>query len=227
MHPVIRITSFLILAIALSVGGGWTHVGVAAVMVVGGYGVAHRRGLPHLAIMIRRLRWLWLSLCVVYFWFTPGSPVWPALGAWSPSGAGVQEGLLRASVLLLIASGANLLLQTTARDQLLAAIGWIAAPVRFVGGAPDRLALRLTLVLETVPRIRAMGGQAATVDPDAGFRSRVGGIAKRVAARFRAVLDEAAAMPAREIAVPDTGAPVWREWLVPLAMLILFWLAGR
>ena len=73
MHPVIRIMSFLILAIALSVGGGWGHVGVAAVMVVGGYGVAHRRGLRHLATMILRLRWLWLSLCVVYFWFTPAT----------------------------------------------------------------------------------------------------------------------------------------------------------
>lgn len=226
MHPVIRIVSFLTLAIALSVGGGWGHVGAAGVLVVGGYGVAHRRGLPHLATMILRLRWLWLSLCVVYFWFTPGAPVWPALGAWSPSTAGVQQGLLRAAVLLLIASGANLLLQTTAQDQLLAAIRWIATPVRLVGGSRDRLALRLALVLETVPRMRALGGQPAAA-ADTGFRSRIGGIAGRVAARFRAVLAEAAAMPSREIPIPDTGAPAWREWLVPLAMLALFWLAGH
>ncbi len=226
MHPVIRIISFLTLAVALSVGSRWGHVAVAAVLVLAGYLLAHHRGLPQLLRMVMRLRWLWLSLCIVYFWFTPGMPVWPVLGAWSPTLSGVEEGLLRGAVLLLIAAAANLLLQTTAQDQLLAAIRWLAMPVRLGGGSPDRLALRLALVLDSVPHLRASAGKSEPV-PEAGFRARIRGIAGRVSSRFRTVLAEAASMPTREIEVPDTGPPTWLEWLLPVAMVALFWLAGR
>lgn len=224
MHPVIRVICFLVLATSLSVGGGWRHTLFAAVLVIVAYSVSRRRGLAQLSKMLRRLRWLWLSLCVVYFWFTPGPALLSALGRWSPTVPGVQEGLVRAAILAVLVAGANLLLQTTVREQLVGAIHWLCAPLQLFGLSRDRFALRLVLVLETVPEIQPL----RRVDESAGATdaNRIRRLGSAAAALFADTLARAAQAPTRQIAIPATGAPPLYQWSWPLLIGLGFWLIG-
>jgi hypothetical protein len=226
LHPVIRIVCFLVIAAALSLGARWQSIALGALLMLVAYGVSSQRGLGHLGRMVSRLRWLWLSLAVVYLWFTPGPDLVPALGAWSPTLAGLQQAGVRVGVLMILVAGANLLLQATAREQLVAAIHWLTAPLDRVGLSSDRFALRLVLVLETVPKIQPLRRLSAGEAGEQAPSGRVARIALAVSGVLRSTLAQARSAPPREIAVPDSGAPPLRQWLLPALLAFGFWLVG-
>lgn len=222
MHPVIRIVSLLVLALALSTGGR-PGLALGAVLLVAGYGLARAPGLPRLVRMLWHLRFLWLSLCVIYFWFTPGTPLVAAWQDWSPTYEGVSTGLVRVGVLALMVAAAHLLLASTSREQLLGAVHWLAAPLAVIGLSRERFALRLVLVMDTVPRVRELARQPPLVRPS----GRLARIAHAVAGLFHATLEQARRAEPAEIALPEVAPPSWHEWFVPVALAAAFWLAAH
>ncbi len=223
MHPTVRVVSFLVLAGFLSAGGS-ARLGVAALLLALAYGLS---GAPHLIGFwraLKRLRFLWLSLAVLYLWFTPGEALWTSLGIWSPTLQGVTEGAMRVGVLVLMVAAAQLLLQSTATPQLVAAVHWLSWPLQWLGLDRDRFALRLVLVLETVPRLGA-----AQVAPQPVQPAPRGRFSKHVAllgSRLRGALAAAAAAPARQIELPAAAAPAAWQWLYPIAIAAVMAAAG-
>ncbi len=222
MHPTVRVVSFLVLAGFLSAGGS-ARLGVAALLLAVAYGSS---GAPHLIGFwraLKRLRFLWLSLAVLYLWFTPGEALWTSLGAWSPTLQGVTEGAMRVGVLVLMVAAAQLLLQSTATPQLVAAVHWLSWPLQRLGLDRDRFALRLVLVLETVPRLGAAQAPQPVQPPPAGrFSSHVALLGNRL----RGALAAAAAAPARRIELPAAAAPAVWQWLYPIAIAAVMAAAG-
>lgn len=223
MHPIVRVVSFLVFAGFLSAGGA-ARLGAAALLLAVIYLLA---GAPHLGGLLRalrRLRFLWLSLAVLYLWFTPGDGLWPALGAWSPTVQGLAEGSLRVAVLVLMVAAAQLLLQSTPTPQLLAAVHWLSRPLQWLGLNRDRFALRLVLVLETVPRLAEL-----RLSPGAAEPARHGRFARHIAAlgaRMHAALAAADAAGPRQVELPaDTAPPAW-QWSYPLLLAALMVAAG-
>src|SRR3569832_92011 len=97
MHPVIRLVSFMMLSLALAVGG-WLHLLLGALVAAVLFARAGAAAWVTIMPMMRRMRWLWLSLVVIYFWFTPGVAVVPvpdAWAAWVPTAEGLALGALR------------------------------------------------------------------------------------------------------------------------------------
>lgn len=221
MHPVIRIVAFLVVAAFLA------RAELSVMMVVAtALGFALIR-LPAVSwrtplALLRRLRWLLISLLVVYGWFTPGIALWPSLGAVTPTWEGLSEGLLRGGSLLLIALAAQLLMLATPRPQLLAALYWLAWPLRVIGVSRERLAVRLALTLEAVPQLstlmtptlyQGLAGNAAT---------RFGQIAARA---FQGALDQAARQDGGAVEIVTAQRPPLYQWLYPLALgMLLTWL---
>jgi energy-coupling factor transporter transmembrane protein EcfT len=226
MHPVIRIVSLIVLAVALGRGGlGELVLGVLVLAAL--YLVLGVRDLAPLATMLRRLRWLLGSLLVIYLWFTPGERLWEVLGVWSPTREGLQLGLLRVGLLLVLVSGVNLLLQCSRREELLAGVYWLAAPLRSVGVSRERLALRMVLVLETVPQLRPLVAKESSAGTSqAGRRGGLGRLADTAAKLFGAALQQAERAPLRAVQIPDPVPPPLREWLYPLSLGLLLWGAG-
>lgn len=223
MHPIVRVVSFLVLAGFLSAGGS-TRLWVAALLLALVY---LRAGAPHLAGLQRallRLRFLWLSLAVLYLWFTPGEPLWPDLGSWSPTVEGVAEGAMRVGVLVLMVAAAQLLLQSTTTPQLVAAVHWLSRPLQWLGLDRDRFALRLVLVLETVPRLGA--AQFGAVAADDAEQGRFGRHVAALSGRLRGALAAAAAAAPRQIELPAEDAPPVWQWLYPLALAVVMGAAG-
>ncbi len=165
--------------------------------------------------MIKRLRWLFIAILLVYGWWTPGTAVWPAAGSWSPTFTGLYHGMTRVLVLLTIVTAVHLLLQSTPRKQLLPAIMQLIRPFT-TATLRERLAVRMLLVIETVPRVQNLTAEVLDRQPGAtGPLTRLSKTSRRL---YRRVLEDAAQAHTGVIEIsPPTRPPAW-QWLIPAAM---------
>lgn len=217
MHPVIRLACFLVFAAFLTREGAPGLV-FAAVLLGALFVVAGGAGLGASARMLRRLRWLFMSLLVVYLWFTPGTPIaGPADSPWVPTWQGATQGTERIAALVLIVLAVNLLIARTARPKLLAAIHWVSYPLRFFGCSRDRFALRLVLAMEAVAMLQPLlaARRALLRHSTKSIVARLGDAAAEL---FGETLRRAEEAPCTPHVVPALAAPVWWQWGYPLLL---------
>ena len=97
--------------------------------------------------LLRRTRWIMLSLLVVYAWSTPGQPHWEVLGMFSPSREGLGDGVMQLARLLSALAGLAILLDRLHRQQLISGLYTLSAPLQLIGVSRERFAVRLALTL--------------------------------------------------------------------------------
>ena len=223
MHPCIRIICYLVGAVALAAGQFCTLIAVAVLLLLYALHGGHREAFAQSGFMLYRLRWLFLSLWVLYAGFTPGQALIPAWGDWSPTLEGIEQGLFRTAVLVCLIIGVQLLITGTRRDELLNAIVWLSRPLRVVGVHSERLALRMVLVMEAVPAVQSLLTEPAHRPAEAP--TRLGRLSARAAQLFSDVLERAEHAPPQSMPlVTGLAPPVW-QWLIPLVVALgLGWL---
>jgi len=226
MHPVIKIILFLIYAAAVAFGGA-TILLAGAVLVLALYLPGPRERLLLAVRMLRRMRWFFLSIALVYILFTPGRllfSAWP----WGPTVEGLAGGGQRIASLVLIVFAVNLLLRTTLRPALISAILWCLMPLAWVGLPRERLAVRIALTLDAVDSVQVIYRHRPRDDePPADIRPtslkarlwRIGATAQRLVV---AVIEQAESAPAEAIEVPKPSNPPLGQWLYPLLLAALF-----
>lgn len=219
MHPAIRIVMLVVFAATLAQGGvPRLLVSIALLTIL--YGTVGAVDFAVLGRMLKRMRWLFVSLVVVYLWFTPGEPLIPNLGAMSPSVEGLRVGALRVGLLIVLVAAVNLLLQSTSREQLLVGLYWLARPLQCLGLSRERLAVRMVLVLETVPHL-----QFLLRDHKRGLhgKSAVRFVGETAARYFEAALEKAEQAPCGTIEIPEGRRPPAYQWLYPVLLGVLGW----
>ena len=97
--------------------------------------------------LVRRTRWIMLSLLVIYAYSTPGQPLSDTLGMFSPSREGLSDGALQLARLLAALAGLAILLDRLHRQQLIAGLYTIFASLHWLGLSRERAAVRLALTL--------------------------------------------------------------------------------
>jgi energy-coupling factor transport system permease protein len=97
--------------------------------------------------LLRRTRWIMLSLLLIYAYSTPGQPLLNALGIFSPSREGLSDGVLQLTRLLAALAGLAILLDRLHRQQLIAGLYTLLAPLQLIGVSRERVAVRLALTL--------------------------------------------------------------------------------
>ncbi len=97
--------------------------------------------------LLRRTRWIMLSLLMIYAYSTPGQPLLGALGAWSPSREGLSDGVLQLTRLLAALAALAILLDRLNRMQLIAGLYALLTPLQWLGVSRERVAVRLALTL--------------------------------------------------------------------------------
>lgn len=218
LHPVIRIVTFLVFSAYLAVAEA--HSVLLAAVLLGLLYVIHGVACLNAAWpMIRRMRWFFLSILILYFWFTPGQPALtflPLPTAWLPTSEGVSEGILRSAALLSIILAVNLLLYSTSQAQLVAAIHWLVRPLRWAGISPERLAIRIMLVMESLAVVQSEVRAVRTRQQGDGSRlRRLGDFS---AAVFLQITRAAEQAPCRTVTLPPCPAPPRHQWLYPLLL---------
>jgi len=216
IHPYIKMSLFLVFALSLSLGG-YRQLLLGAILIVCGFLVVSRPNISGLWKMLSRLRWLWLSLMVFYFWFTPGKLVFEEIQQWSPTVEGVYQGVFRIGVLALMATAAHLLFQACNREQLLASIRWMVTPFGLLGVSRDRFAVRMLLVFEAVPKIQA-SYENSNASSTGNFFQRAGIV---VASLFENVIQCAESSTLHQVSFEHPGNPESWQWLYPLLLAFI------
>ena len=224
IHPAVRISLLLIGATATSLGNYFV-LATAFAVVAFCYCVVHpsawRQGLR----MLKAMRWFFLSIVVVYFWFTPGQAILTnshsgLLYALSPSYEGLELGLHRVLILVLILFMVNFLLQTTCQSRLLLAIYWWLRPLEFVGVNTKRISLRISLVLSLLPQARDLIDevrQSIAIKSDGMNKPQLIGVA---IGEVICQVEQRATQPLEmEIELPEVDNPPQLQWLLPLSLI--------
>jgi len=97
--------------------------------------------------LLRRTRWIMLSLLFIYAYATPGVAVWASLAQFSPTYEGLLDGLLQLCRLAFALAGLAVLLGLLTQQQLIGGLYTLAYPLRFFGLSRERIAVRLALTL--------------------------------------------------------------------------------
>ncbi len=116
--------------------------------------------------LVRRTRWIMLSLLMIYAWSTPGQALPESLGAFGPTREGLMDGALQLIRLLAALAALAILLDRLHRQHLIAGLYTLFAPLRLIGLSRERLAVRLALTLHyaEVAMLRSKGGWQDTLN---------------------------------------------------------------
>lgn len=147
-HPATLLLAWLVFALGLQWLGVFWLIAVAAICVVLALTLAQERTRG----LLRRSRWLLLSLAVLYFFATPGEYLPGFAGALGLTYEGVRQGAEQMGRLLAMLASLALLHRQLGTPGLLAGLHWLMQP--FVWR--EKTVVRLMLVLETVERRRAI-----------------------------------------------------------------------
>ena len=101
----------------------------------------------HFLKMVRRSRWLLLTIVILFGWLTPGTPFALLPGA---TQEGIQLAAKNLAYLLVAISVVAGLLTSLSPPQLVAGLRSLLAPFGCFKRSPDRIAVRLALTLEQV-----------------------------------------------------------------------------
>lgn len=217
MNPVVAL-ALVVGAIACVAAGGWADIVLVALASALIAPRLPALSLSDLGRTVWRLRFFYLSLVVLYGWFSPGEPVLPALGALSPSVSGLVTAGRYIAVLMVITTAVQLLMAAFTREALVAALRWWLRPLRPLGLDPDRVALRLVLVADVLPRLRDLARAGPGTQP--GERG-LAAIARRAAAVFEKTLAEAETVPPPRLELDTIATPPPRDWLMAVLALAL------
>ena len=214
MHAVIRLVVVVVFATALAWASPLDLLLSTVVLGVSwiGWGAGAWEGTWR---MMRRLRWFWLSIVIFYGWFTPGTPLLeggvPA--AWWPTQEGLTQGGIRLTALLLTVLAVQLMIATTPRSALVAALLYLARPFSYVGLDTTRFAARVALTLHAVPtaqaRLAALPYRTVAGSP----WTRVGILTAQAYTWALAQAEEEISEVTMEVA-PVTAPPPW-QWPPP------------
>ena len=167
-------------------------------------------------LLARRLRWFFLSILILYFWFYPGTELIPMMGRFSPALEGVNQAVLRIASLLIVISYSVFLVQLTPRDDIISGIQFILSPLTYFGIDSSRFALRLGLVLSIVPKL--MANQSLTNNQK---KSRnMSAVLDQAAGLVKQADEQLSAYDFDAIVVDKLKRPGIIDILVPLTLLI-------
>jgi hypothetical protein len=211
LHPIIQLACFIILLIGLTVA-------TPMIIIIGlplFFWLVNLYGnLATALTLLKRLRWLLLSLLILNLWFHS------AEFTWIPSLAGIDLALLRVAILIILVLAAHLLVTVTSTANLIAAIQWWLQPLTWLGLATDRLAIRLILVIDTIQMVQQFY-TTPTTNSDTNSNSIIDHISNQATQLFLQVFQHAESAPLRTLAIPILLPPPLWQWSYPLLLALL------
>lgn len=150
LHPAVLVVFSLLLLVLLSaLLQGWLgfprKVGLLTAIPIIGLAVVHTA--QRFFTLLRRARWLLLSMAFIGIWTSPGLAI-----TWLPGATyeGVSASFYELAQLLMTFAMVTLLLGHLSIENLLLGLRTLIAPLVRIGVDPNRIALRLALTLSEV-----------------------------------------------------------------------------
>lgn len=215
MHPAIRIVIFLMLLGVLA----HAQIQVPGIVFVFALLLFPRHSLQALRNSWRllwRLRWLFLSITVLYLVVTPGAPVWQNILPWSPSRQGMLVVLQRLSSWVVILYLFALFSLLTTPEQWQSGIYWLLKSLRWPTGIVERLTLRMALTMQAVTELQQHFVMPHPKTKGAFWDSLIG----RLTTLVTQAQSQALQLPLTRVDLDALTPPRWYEWSYPLLLLL-------
>jgi hypothetical protein len=142
-HPALQIYIWFCLTLAVQMLGAYALAMLAGILIVFSFWICAARFFS----LLRRTRWILVSVFLIYAYTSPGASLWPHLGMFSPVAEGLEHGLLQLLRLLAVLAGLSILLTLLSQAQLIAGLYTLCRPLVFLGVSRERFAARLALTL--------------------------------------------------------------------------------
>lgn len=146
IHPATQILTWCLLAITLQTLNSMALLTIAGLIMM----IALSMHGSKFLLLLRRTRWVMLSLLLIYAFSTPGQPLFDLPGSFIPTREGLTDGLLQLMRLLAALASLAILLERLHRQQLISGLHTLFVPLKFLGMSNERLAVRLALTLHYV-----------------------------------------------------------------------------
>jgi energy-coupling factor transporter transmembrane protein EcfT len=148
LHPTVRLVVWGVTAALVQyLQPFWLFWACLLALGIGVWLAAARLGL-----LLKRARWLIVSLVLVFALGTPGVYLFPALGSLGPTEEGIRLGLAHLMRLLFVLAGLAVLLQKTGVEGLVSGLYGLLLPLSWLGLDRASVAMRLLLVIHYVER---------------------------------------------------------------------------
>lgn len=149
MHPFVKIACFFFLLLLLQYLSPSTIAVLCGLICL----LAAVLNFPHFSQLIKRMRWLFLSLLLVYAYATPGEYLAFLPLNVAPSYEGLRLGLMQIAKLLIAVASLSALFASTNKSQLMAGLWTLLSPLRLVGLNVERFTVRMLLTLHYVEQM--------------------------------------------------------------------------
>lgn len=215
MHPVIRILCFLSLIATLA------HANLPFILFVDGIFLLFVLSSPRNIFvftwrLVRRMRWFWLSIILLYSFMTPGGGESLRIGVLEFSLGGFWLGFERCLALLSILLYFALLIHTTSVTQLQGALYWLLQPLCRWGLPVQSLSIRIALTMQMIDTLQSRWSSSDSKKALTSWRD----IPDRVERLIQEVFQQAESNPMHSELTLDTSAPNHWQWVL-LTLLIL------
>lgn len=145
-HPAVLVTAGLFCILVLQMLAGAAFWTLCAMLLL----LAAVRARMMLWRMLRRSRWILLSILLLFAWQTPGRALLADFWRYSPTHEGVALAALHSARLAGMVAVVVLLMRRLEAADWVAGLHMLLAPLRRLGVPTARFSVRLSLVLQAV-----------------------------------------------------------------------------
>lgn len=208
LHPAFRIVLLLVLA-GMLFQYSLMAMGVVLAFLLACAAAAGPDTIRGILLALRRIRWLLLSIVVIYLWVAPEAGV--AGRPWYlPSWSELDIALRRSGVLVVLVVAVELLRHGADAAKLASGLVTLLSPLARLGIDTEVFARRLALTLEAVPLTAERVARATT---SGRIRRGLAGWGDAAAMLVRDI-ESGAVSPPRVAGLPALCPPRGRDWLL-------------
>lgn len=158
-----------------------------------------------------RLKWLFISIVVLYGWFTPGLPLFEVAGVNMPTREGLEQALFRVLLLSALVAAVMWLVKPLSAGVLSQSLSRLLRPFKMFGVDIDSLSTRLALTLAAVSGIQVL----LSKNKESGWLPAAGAAIQIIEAGELQSVDH-------DDAAPPLRVPMWRDGVVLAGLLVIF-----
>lgn len=215
MHPVVRILCFLSLVTALA-RASYPFILLSDMVFLFFVFRSSSETLTFIWRMMRRMRWFWLSIILLYTMMTPGGGHSVVFGSLELSLGGFLLGLERCLALATVLFYFALLIHTTSQTRLQGALFWLLQPLSRLGLPATSLSIRIALTLQKVHELQShWSTETVSTSKPTSWRD----IPDRIMSFVHDVFTQADTPPQQQDLVLEIHTPGYRQWLL-LSLLV-------
>lgn len=153
MHPFVKILCFIMLLLLSNVLSKQMIFLLCILLIV----FALKLDLDKFLRVVKRMRWLFLSIFVIYAFGTPGEYLEYFPNNYAPTFEGISLAVLQITKLLIALASLSIIFSTSSKEDLMLGLYMLLSPLKMLGLNVQRFSARLLLTLEYVEALAEKG----------------------------------------------------------------------